>query len=151
MVSKLGIASMLYALGLAFGLSSIDPQDAGSLRPSGIFSAIWLLAVSLIALFVGGYVASRGAGALSRGFGALHGLVMWGLTVVAGAWLLGNVASAVLRRPTTWHALCDGWRRARRRSRPTNDSAVAFTRARRRPDSTARRSLPMRITAHLGS
>ena len=96
-VASLGIASMLYSLGLALGLSWIDPQDPGSLRPTGIFSGIWMLVVSLIALFVGGYVSARGAGALSRGFGALQGLVMWGLSVIAGAWLIGNLASAVAR------------------------------------------------------
>ncbi len=88
---------MLYALGLALGLSWIDPNDPGSLRPSGIFSGIGLVVFSLIALFVGGFVAARGAGAVSRGSGALHGLVMWGLTVIAGVWLLGNVSSAVIR------------------------------------------------------
>lgn len=96
-VAALGIAAMLYALGLALGLSWIDPQDPSSLRPSGIFSGIWLVVVSLVALFVGGYVAARGAGVMSRGPGALHGLVMWGLSVVASAWLIGNVASAVVR------------------------------------------------------
>ncbi len=96
-VAALGIASMLYALGLALGLSWIDPQDPSSLRPTGVFSGIWLVVVSLVALFVGGYVAARGAGVTSRGHGALHGLVMWGLSVVAGAWLIGNVASAVVR------------------------------------------------------
>lgn len=94
--AALGIAMMLNALGLALGLAWINPQDPGSLRPSSIFSGIWLVVVSLVALFVGGYVAARGAGAMSRGFGALHGLVMWGLSVVAGAWLLGSVASAVV-------------------------------------------------------
>ncbi|MDF3068727.1 MAG: hypothetical protein K0R38_4328 [Polyangiaceae bacterium] len=96
-VAALGIATLLYALGLALGLSWIDPNDAGSLRPSGIFSGIWLVVVSLVALFIGGYVAARGAGAVSRGSGALHGLVMWGLTVIAGGWLVSNVASAVIR------------------------------------------------------
>jgi hypothetical protein len=95
-VASLGIALMLHSLGLALGLSWIDPNDPGSVRPSGIFSGVWFVVVSLVALFVGGYVAARGAGAVSRGFGALHGLVMWGLSVIAGAWLLGQVASAVV-------------------------------------------------------
>jgi hypothetical protein len=95
-VAAIGIATMLYALGLALGLSWIDPRNPGNLRSSGIFSAIWMLGVSLIALFVGGYVAARGAGTSWPGLGALHGLVVWGLSVVAGAWLIGNVASAVL-------------------------------------------------------
>jgi hypothetical protein len=96
-VACLGLAVMLNALGLALGLSWIDPQDPNSIRPSSVFSGIWLLVMSLVALFVGGYVAARGAGAISRGFGALHGLVMWGLSVTAGVWLLGNVASAVVK------------------------------------------------------
>lgn len=95
-VAALGVGAMLYALGLALGLSSINPQDPSSLRPSGIFTGIWALVVSLIALFVGGFVASRGAGAVTRGFGALHGLVVWGLTVVGGVWLLSNIASTLL-------------------------------------------------------
>lgn len=95
-VAALGIAVLLYSLGLALGLSAIDPQDPGSLRPSSIFTGIWALVVSLVALFVGGYVAARGASALTRMAGGLHGLVMWGLTVVAGMWLLGNVVSGLV-------------------------------------------------------
>ena len=96
-VASLGLAVMLNALGLALGLSWLDPQDPTTIRPSSVFSAIWLVVVSLVALFVGGYVAARGAGSVSRGLGALHGLVMWGLSVVAGAWLLGNVATALVQ------------------------------------------------------
>jgi hypothetical protein len=95
-VAALGIAALLYSLGLALGLSAIDPDDPGSLRPSSIFTGVWALAVSLVALFVGGFVAARGASALTRMAGALHGLVMWGLTVVAGMWLLGTVVSGLI-------------------------------------------------------
>jgi hypothetical protein len=95
-VAALGIAALLYSLGLALGLSAIDPDDPGSLKPSSIFTGVWALIVSLVALFVGGYVAARGASALTRMAGGLHGLVMWGLTVVAGMWLLGNVVSGLL-------------------------------------------------------
>lgn len=94
-VAAIGIASLLYSLGLALGLSSIDPGDPGSLKPSGIFTGVWALVVSLVALFAGGFVAARGASALTRMAGALHGLVMWGLTVVAGMWLIGTVISGL--------------------------------------------------------
>jgi hypothetical protein len=100
-VAALGVASLLYSLGLALGLSAIDPQDPGSLRPSGIFTGVWALVVSLVALFVGGYVAARGASALTRMAGALHGLVVWGLTVVAGMWLIGTVASGLVSGAVT--------------------------------------------------
>ena len=95
-VAALGIGALLYSLGLALGLSAIDPEDPGSLRPSSIFTGVWALVVPLVALFVGGFVAARGAGAWTRMSSALHGLVMWGLTVVAGMWLLGTIASTLV-------------------------------------------------------
>ncbi len=94
-VTALGLWALLYTLGLALGLSSINPADAGSARSSGIFTGIWGLLSPLIALFVGGIVAGRGAGVLSRASGGMHGLVMWGLTTLVGIWLLGNVMSSV--------------------------------------------------------
>ncbi|ATB42610.1 hypothetical protein CYFUS_008089 [Cystobacter fuscus] len=94
-VTALGLWALLYTLGLALGLSSINPADAGSVRSSGIFTGIWGLLSPLIALFVGGIVAGRGAGVQSRASGGMHGLVMWGLTALVGIWLLGNVLSSV--------------------------------------------------------
>src|SRR5690349_15272686 len=78
-VAALSVWALLYALGLAFGLSAVDPRNPGSLRASGIFTGIWSLVTPIIALFVGGAVASRGAGIVTRAGGALHGLVVWGL------------------------------------------------------------------------
>lgn len=94
-VTALGLWALLYTLGLALGLSSINPADAGSAKSSGVFTGIWGLLSPLIALFVGGIVAGRGAGVMSRSSGGLHGLVMWGLTTLVGIWLLGNVMSSV--------------------------------------------------------
>lgn len=94
-VTALGLWVLLYALGLALGLSSIDARDPGSLKPSGIFTGIWSLACPLLALFVGGIVAGRGSGAQTKASGSLHGLVMWSLTTLVGLWLLGSVASAL--------------------------------------------------------
>jgi hypothetical protein len=93
-VAALGVGVLLHSLGLALGLTSINPQNLGSVRGSGLFLGIWGLFSSLVALFVGGFVAARGAGAFTRPAGVLHGLVMWGLTVIAGVWLMGNIASA---------------------------------------------------------
>lgn len=94
-VTALGLWILLYALGLALGLSSINPQDTGSARSSGVFTGIWSLITPLIALFVGGIVAGRGAGVQTKSSGGIHGLVMWGLTTLVGLWLLGNLVSAL--------------------------------------------------------
>jgi hypothetical protein len=93
--SALGLWLLLYAFGLAVGLSSVDPNNTGSLKGSGIFTGIWSIVAPLIALFVGGMVAGHLAGVFSRGYGALHGFVMWGLVTVAGAFMVGGIISSV--------------------------------------------------------
>ncbi len=94
--AALGIWALLYALGLALGLSAINPANPESAKPSGIFAGLWGLLVPLIALFIGGAVASRGAGLITRGGGAIQGLVMWGVTAVGGAFLVGNLLGSAL-------------------------------------------------------
>jgi len=85
--AALGLWLLEYAFGLAVGLSAIDRSGAHGLRGLGIFSGIWGLLSPLIALFVGSFVAARVSGVASRGAGAAHGLVMWGLTTVGGAYV----------------------------------------------------------------
>lgn len=95
-VAALGLWLLLYSLGLALGLSAMDPNDPGSARGAGIFTGVWSLLSPLVALFVGGVVASRGSGVMTRGVGALHGLVMWGVTTLVGAYLLANLLGSLL-------------------------------------------------------
>ncbi|HVG63840.1 MAG TPA: hypothetical protein VNA24_35070 [Hyalangium sp.] len=92
----LGVWILLYALGLALGLSSVDPADPSSARSAGIGTGIWSLIAPLIALFVGGLVASRTAGVVDKMGGALHGLVLWGLTTLAGVILMSMALSSLL-------------------------------------------------------
>jgi hypothetical protein len=95
-VAALGIWALLYSFGIAIGLSAVDPDDPGSLRGSGIFTGVWSVIAPIIALFVGGLIASRGADALTKGSGVLHGVVMWGVTTLVGAWAVANLVSAVV-------------------------------------------------------
>jgi hypothetical protein len=95
-VTALGLWVLLYAFGLAIGLSSLDPANPHSARSSGIFTGVWALIAPLIALFVGGWVAGRGSSIITRGHGASHGLVMWGLTTVLGASMVAVVMSAIV-------------------------------------------------------
>jgi hypothetical protein len=92
----LGVWILLYSLGLALGLSSVDPADPGSAKSAGIGTGIWSLIAPLIALFAGGMVASRTAGVVDKMGGALHGVVLWGLTTLVGVIVMGMALSSLL-------------------------------------------------------
>jgi hypothetical protein len=92
----LGVWILLHSLGLAAGLTAIDPDNPRSLRGVGIGTGIWSIIAPLIALFIGGLVASRTAGLINRGTGAIHGAVLWGLTTVAGTVLVAMALAAVV-------------------------------------------------------
>lgn len=94
-VAAIGLWMLLLAFGLAVGASTLDVQDAGSAKATGIFTGIWGGLAPLIALFIGGIVAGRGAGVAKRGDGALHGFVTWGLATIAGAWLVTSLLGAI--------------------------------------------------------
>jgi hypothetical protein len=95
-ITALGLWILLYAFGLAVGLSSLNPANPGSARTAGMFTGAWALIAPLIALFVGGWVAGRGANIHARGEGAAHGLVMWGLTTLIGASMMAVTMSVIV-------------------------------------------------------
>ena len=75
-------------LGVGIGLTSIDPDDAGTLRGAGVGTGVWSLIAPVVALFVGGLVTGRVAGVFDRPLSAIHGAVVWALTTVVGVTLL---------------------------------------------------------------
>lgn len=95
-IVALGVWAMLLALGLAVGLTSIDPDDAGSLRGSGIFTGVWGLIAPIIAMFIGAVIAARSSGRMNRTGAAVHGAIVWGLTTVLAVWMLGRLTSTVI-------------------------------------------------------
>lgn len=96
-IVTLAVWLLLHTLGIAAGLTAIDRTDPGSLRAVGIGAGIWSIIAPLIALFVGGFVAARTAGLVGRGVGAIHGLVLWGLTTLAGVLLIVMALSGLVR------------------------------------------------------
>lgn len=97
LVVALGAWVLLTVLGLALGLSSADPNDpVASLRSVGTITGIWSLVVPFAALLVGGLVAARTAGVVSRPTAAVHGLVLWGLATIMTVMLLGYVVRGVV-------------------------------------------------------
>lgn len=76
----------LSLLGASMGLGTGDPAAEGQAF-AGIDTAagVWMAISSIVALLVGGYVASRLAGMPDRTDGVLHGIVTWGLVTLAAA------------------------------------------------------------------
>jgi MFS family permease len=94
---SVGLWLLLQMLGAGIGLSSVDAEDPGSLRSAGIGTGIWTVIAPLVALFIGGFVASRISGTISRRFGVLHGLVLWSITAVVGFAAVMTLATGFAR------------------------------------------------------
>ena len=91
---------VLNLLGLGVGLQAFDPAtDPDTLGGFGIGQGIWAIISSLASLFAGGWVAGRLAGMPRDLDGALHGIVVWGLTTLLTLYFLssgvGRVVSGV--------------------------------------------------------
>ncbi|MEO8777551.1 MAG: hypothetical protein ABI389_02660 [Rhodanobacter sp.] len=92
-----GIAALLYLAGLALGFSSFNAWDAaGSAKGIGIGTAIWMVLTWVTALFLGGMFASWFDGRNDDTIGAVHGLTVWGMSMVATAiWVAFGLSQAV--------------------------------------------------------
>ncbi len=87
----LGTVILFLFFGLAIGFIIGSPGGAAA------WSIIWYLVTSIVALYVGGWVAARLSGNPDRGAASLHGLVTWGLTMLATFVFLGSSVWEVLR------------------------------------------------------
>ncbi|TMA39130.1 MAG: hypothetical protein E6J79_04295 [Deltaproteobacteria bacterium] len=76
----LGILVLLGALGMAVGTTMVGPGLADP-QAFGTRAGLWTIASALIALFTGGVVASRMGTAVTRGAGAIHGMLVWVLAL----------------------------------------------------------------------
>jgi len=93
------IGVVFAGFGAALGLSALSPQEGeGNGTLSLILTGLWALITILTSYGAGGYVAGR----MRRRFegatpdevsarDAIHGMVVWGLGVLIGAWIAGNV------------------------------------------------------------
>jgi hypothetical protein len=93
LVVALALQAVLTLLGAAIGLSTMDD---GAGRGLGIGAAIWVILSVLISLYVGGLVTGHLAGVLTRGDGALHGILMWGLSTILAVYLIASGVSGIL-------------------------------------------------------
>ena len=91
---------LLSLLGLAVGLSTIDPAPGGSGTPGigtfSIVSGVWGVISFLVALFAGGWIAGRLAGDPKKLDGMLHGVVAWALATLVLMWLTASAVSGII-------------------------------------------------------
>lgn len=95
-VIGVGVWVVLQLLGTGLGLAAIDLTDAGRLRRVGIGTSLWTLLAPLVAMFVGGWFAGKLSHTRHPRGGALHGLVAWAMTSIAGViatvWIVTAIA-----------------------------------------------------------
>jgi hypothetical protein len=84
-----GIASLMYAAGLALGFTAFDPYNAeATAKGVGMGTAVWMVLTWAVSLFLGGMFASWFDGRSDQTVGTLHGVTVWGLSIAASALLL---------------------------------------------------------------
>jgi hypothetical protein len=84
-----GIASLMYAAGLALGFTAFDPYNAeATAKGVGMGTAVWMVLTWAVSLFLGGMFASWFDGRSDQTVGTLHGVTVWGLSVAASGLLL---------------------------------------------------------------
>jgi hypothetical protein len=90
----MGVSMLLAALGLAIGISAVEPgeTDPGTI---GIGAAIWGGVQLLIALFVGGLVATRVGAIIDRTTGFFEGMLVWVVSLILMAYLAGSGIASV--------------------------------------------------------
>lgn len=89
-----GTVLLLSALGLAIGVSVLDPQDAEA-RSIGTATGLWAAATLLIALFVAGWGSTRLSQLRDLTVAYFEGALTWVLTVLLVLWLAASGVTMV--------------------------------------------------------
>jgi hypothetical protein len=87
---------LLALLGVAAGITAIDPQSAEPVGSVPLMAGIWTGISMLLSAFVGGYVAARLSGLSRRTDGLLHGFVVWGVNTLFFVFLVTTSVGSLL-------------------------------------------------------
>jgi hypothetical protein len=90
----MGVSMLLAALGLAIGVSAVDPgeTDPGTI---GVGAVVWGGLQLLVALFIGGMVATRVGAIIDRTTGFFEGVLVWVVSLILMAYLAGSGIASV--------------------------------------------------------
>ena len=90
----MGVSMLLASLGVAIGISAVNPGETDA-STIGIGAAIWGGLQLLIALFVGGMVATRVGAIIDRTTGFFEGVLVWVVSLIVMAYLAGSGIASV--------------------------------------------------------
>ena len=89
-----GLLLLLAALGVAVGISAVDPSQA-ELSKLGTGAAIWAGVSLLVALFVGGLVSTRIGATVDGSTGFFSGFLVWVVSLLLVAYLAASGVSSL--------------------------------------------------------
>lgn len=87
---------LLALLGVAVGLTAVDPSAAEPVGAVPLATGIWTGVSMLVGAFIGGYVAGHMSGLARSMDGMLHGFVSWGATTLLYLVLATTAVGALL-------------------------------------------------------
>jgi hypothetical protein len=90
----IGVSMLLASLGLAIGVTAVDPRRADG-AVLGVGAAMWGAIQMLLALFVGGMVATRVGAIIDRTTGFFEGVLVWVVSMLLMAYLAGSGIASV--------------------------------------------------------
>ncbi|MDJ0275356.1 hypothetical protein QLH51_00860 [Sphingomonas sp. 2R-10] len=97
-VIAVAVQLVLGILGAGIGLTMVDPVDGTTPGAAGfgIGAGIYWLITTVLALGAGGYAAARVAGVTERFDALVHGLVVWGVTLILTLYLLTSAVGGII-------------------------------------------------------
>jgi hypothetical protein len=96
-VLTLVLQLLLNLIGIGIGASTLDPAngDSPTATTFSVSAGIWWALSSIIAAFIGGYVASRLSGRPVESTGGWHGLICWATTTLILFYLLTSAVGSL--------------------------------------------------------
>jgi hypothetical protein len=97
-VIAVAVQLVLGILGAGIGLTMVDPVQGTTPGAAGfgIGAGIFWLITTVLALGAGGYAAARVAGVHERFDALVHGLVVWGVTLILTLYLLTSAVGGII-------------------------------------------------------
>lgn len=97
-VIAVAVQLLLGILGAGIGLTMVDPVEGTTPGAAGfgIGAGLYWLVTTVLALGAGGYAAARVAGVHERFDALVHGLVVWGVTLILTLYLLTSAVGGII-------------------------------------------------------